>query len=53
MGRSDAELLEASKRGERDAFGALIERYQDVICVVGGNQPAQNLREVIELALAD
>jgi hypothetical protein len=26
MGRSDAELLEASRRGERDAFGALIER---------------------------
>jgi RNA polymerase sigma factor (sigma-70 family) len=34
MGRSDAELLEASRRGERDAFGALIERYQDVVCAV-------------------
>jgi RNA polymerase sigma factor (sigma-70 family) len=34
MGRSDAELLEASKRGERDAFGALIERYQGVVCAV-------------------
>ncbi|HET9623193.1 MAG TPA: sigma-70 family RNA polymerase sigma factor [Kofleriaceae bacterium] len=34
MGRSDAELLEASKRGERAAFGALIERYQDTVCAV-------------------
>src|SRR5262245_1074973 len=34
MGRSDAELLEASRRGERDAFGALIERYQGVVCAV-------------------
>jgi len=34
MGRSDAELLEASKRGEREAFGALIERYQRVVCAV-------------------
>ena len=34
MGRSDAELLEASKRGEHDAFGALVERYQDVVCAV-------------------
>jgi RNA polymerase sigma factor (sigma-70 family) len=32
MGRSDAELLEASRQGEREAFGALIERYQDVVC---------------------
>ncbi|MEO6773029.1 MAG: sigma-70 family RNA polymerase sigma factor [Kofleriaceae bacterium] len=34
MGRSDAELLEASRRGEREAFGALIERYQRVVCAV-------------------
>jgi RNA polymerase sigma factor (sigma-70 family) len=34
MERSDAELVEASKRGERDAFGALIERYQGVVCAV-------------------
>ena len=34
MGRSDAELLEASRRGERDAFAALIERYQGVVNAV-------------------
>ncbi len=34
MGRSDAELLEASRRGERAAFGALVERYQSVVCAV-------------------
>jgi RNA polymerase sigma factor (sigma-70 family) len=34
MGRSDAELLEASRRGERDAFAALIERYQGVVSAV-------------------
>ncbi|HEX3765721.1 MAG TPA: sigma-70 family RNA polymerase sigma factor [Kofleriaceae bacterium] len=34
MGRSDAELLEASRRGERDAFAALIERYQGVVAAV-------------------
>jgi RNA polymerase sigma factor (sigma-70 family) len=34
MGRSDAELLEATRRGERDAFGALIERYQGVVSAV-------------------
>ncbi|MGE0545963.1 MAG: sigma-70 family RNA polymerase sigma factor [Kofleriaceae bacterium] len=31
---TDGELLEASRRGERDAFGALVERYQDVVCAV-------------------
>jgi RNA polymerase sigma factor (sigma-70 family) len=31
---TDGELLEASRRGERDAFGALVERYQDVICAI-------------------
>lgn len=34
MGRSDAELLEASRRGEREAFGTLVERYQGVVCAV-------------------
>lgn len=31
---SDAELLEASKRGEHAAFGTLVERYQDIVCAV-------------------
>jgi RNA polymerase sigma factor (sigma-70 family) len=31
---SDGELLEASRRGERAAFGALVERYQEVVCAV-------------------
>src|SRR6187551_2332074 len=31
---SDAELVEASRRGERDAFGQLVSRYQDVVCAV-------------------
>jgi RNA polymerase sigma factor (sigma-70 family) len=34
MGRSDEELLAASRRGEREAFGALVERYQGVVCAV-------------------
>lgn len=34
MGRSDAELLEASRRGEREAYGALVERYQGAVCAV-------------------
>lgn len=34
MERSDAELLAATRRGERAAFGALIERYQGVVCAV-------------------
>src|SRR3954470_15123261 len=34
MGRTYAELLEASRRGERDAFAALIERYQGVVSAV-------------------
>jgi len=34
MGRSDEELLAASQRGEREAFGALVERYQGVVCAV-------------------
>jgi RNA polymerase sigma factor (sigma-70 family) len=31
---SDAELLEASRRGEHAAFGTIVERYQDVVCAV-------------------
>src|SRR5438876_876971 len=31
---SDAELLEASRRGERDAFGAIVGRYQRVVSAV-------------------
>jgi RNA polymerase sigma factor (sigma-70 family) len=31
---TDAELVEASRRGERDAFGQLVSRYQDVVCAV-------------------
>lgn len=31
---SDAELLEASKRGEHAAFGTIVERYQDIVCAV-------------------
>jgi RNA polymerase sigma factor (sigma-70 family) len=34
VARTDAELVEASRRGERDAFGQLVSRYQDVICAV-------------------
>lgn len=31
---TDAELVEASRRGERDAFGVIVTRYQDVVCAV-------------------
>src|SRR5262249_50309719 len=31
---SDAELLEASRRGEHAAFGTLVERYQDLVSAV-------------------
>lgn len=31
---TDTELVEASRRGERDAFGHLVARYQDVVCAV-------------------
>ena len=37
MGRitgTDRELVLASRRGETAAFGALIERYQGVVCAV-------------------
>jgi len=34
MERSDAELLAATRRGERAAFGTLVERYQGVVCAV-------------------
>lgn len=31
---TDSELLDASRRGEREAFGALVERYQNIVCAV-------------------
>jgi RNA polymerase sigma factor (sigma-70 family) len=31
---TDTELVEASRRGELDAFGKLVARYQDVVCAV-------------------
>lgn len=34
MEQSDAELLAASRRGERAAFAQLVERYQGVVCAV-------------------
>ena len=34
IAKSDVELVEASRRGEHDAFGHLVERYQDVVCAV-------------------
>ena len=34
VGMTDAELLEASRRGEHAAFGALVERYQNVVSAV-------------------
>jgi RNA polymerase sigma factor (sigma-70 family) len=32
--RSDGELVEASRRGEHEAFGQLVARYQDLVCAV-------------------
>src|SRR5687768_12995303 len=34
IAKSDVELVEASRRGEHEAFGRLVERYQDVVCAV-------------------
>ena len=34
IARSDIELVEASLRGEHEAFGHLVARYQDVVCAV-------------------
>ena len=34
VAQTDAELVEASRRGEREAFGQLVSRYQDVVCAV-------------------
>ena len=31
---TDAELIDASRRGERAAFGRLVERYQALVCAV-------------------
>jgi RNA polymerase sigma factor (sigma-70 family) len=33
--KTDAQLVEASRRGELAAFGDLVARYQDVVCAVG------------------
>jgi len=33
--RTDVELVEASRRGELEAFGHLVARYQHVVCAVG------------------
>ena len=32
--KTDVELVEASRRGEHEAFGHLVARYQDVVCAV-------------------
>jgi RNA polymerase sigma factor (sigma-70 family) len=34
IARSDVELVEASRRGEHEAFGHLVARYQDAVCAV-------------------
>jgi RNA polymerase sigma factor (sigma-70 family) len=34
IARTDVELVEASLRGEHQAFGHLVARYQDVVCAV-------------------
>ncbi|HEY5924453.1 MAG TPA: RNA polymerase sigma factor [Kofleriaceae bacterium] len=34
IARTDIELVEASLRGEHEAFGDLVARYQDVVCAV-------------------
>jgi RNA polymerase sigma factor (sigma-70 family) len=34
IARSDGELVAASRRGEHEAFGHLVARYQDVVCAV-------------------
>ncbi len=34
IAKTDAELVEATRRGEREAFGLLVSRYQDVVCAV-------------------
>src|SRR5580704_15412991 len=32
--KTDVELVEASRRGELEAFGHLVARYQDLVCAV-------------------
>src|SRR2546423_4059943 len=34
MGRTDGELIEASRRGDRVAFGEIVARYQQVVAAV-------------------
>ena len=34
MGRTDAELIAASRRGDASAFGQIVERYQRAVCAV-------------------
>src|SRR4051812_5174985 len=34
IARTDIELVEASLRGEHEAFGHLVARYQDIVCAV-------------------
>src|ERR1700733_7080937 len=35
IAKTDAQLVEASRRGELEAFGHLVARYQDLVCAVG------------------
>ncbi len=32
--KSDEALVSAARRGDRDAFGVLVERYQDLVCAI-------------------
>src|SRR5262245_23345927 len=41
IARTDAELVEASRHGEREAFGQLVTRYQGIVCAVS-YRPAGN-----------
>jgi RNA polymerase sigma factor (sigma-70 family) len=34
IARTDAQLVEASRRGEHEAFGDLVHRYQDIVCAI-------------------
>ncbi|MDB4962485.1 MAG: polymerase, sigma-24 subunit, subfamily [Myxococcales bacterium] len=39
---TDAELLASSRRGEREAFGELVERYQRAVCAVSYSRTRDN-----------